>query len=218
MTTKEITVANNDLSAVIMHWHLWRARRRQRLMLEHGISLAPTNPTPIALDKTVIDPSQLEIFPARIVGEDDHYQNQFKKPAVQDEVTEEMRLSRRASLLSVRTTHSTRSALALENAEALATCSEGDLPLAAKVMMKQTATDEGKDARNADKPISATTNDTEGEAQAASPPGLNVLHTTDIAQSTADAMCVICLDDFDVGEKVRRLPCGHEFHCECIGK
>lgn len=28
--------------------------------------------------------------------------------------------------------------------------------------------------------------------------------------------CTICLEDFCVGEKVKVLPCGHEYHCECI--
>lgn len=32
----------------------------------------------------------------------------------------------------------------------------------------------------------------------------------------SDAMCVICLDEFSAGETVRQLPCGHEYHCECI--
>ncbi|KAI9482647.1 MAG: hypothetical protein EXX96DRAFT_477798 [Benjaminiella poitrasii] len=30
--------------------------------------------------------------------------------------------------------------------------------------------------------------------------------------------CVICLDEFVVGDEIRELPCGHEYHCECIGK
>jgi Ring finger domain len=28
--------------------------------------------------------------------------------------------------------------------------------------------------------------------------------------------CVVCLDDLDVGNRVRRLPCNHVFHAECI--
>ncbi|KAG0188480.1 hypothetical protein DFQ28_004790 [Apophysomyces sp. BC1034] len=30
--------------------------------------------------------------------------------------------------------------------------------------------------------------------------------------------CVICLDSFSAGDAVRRLPCDHEYHCECIGR
>lgn len=33
-----------------------------------------------------------------------------------------------------------------------------------------------------------------------------------------DDACVICLDEFALGDQVRKLPCGHEYHCECIGK
>lgn len=32
-----------------------------------------------------------------------------------------------------------------------------------------------------------------------------------------DDACVICLDEFALGDQVRKLPCGHEYHCECIG-
>ncbi|KAI8887920.1 hypothetical protein K501DRAFT_174357 [Backusella circina FSU 941] len=39
-----------------------------------------------------------------------------------------------------------------------------------------------------------------------------------VEESTTEEGCVICLDEFSAGEKVRGLPCGHEYHCECIGK
>jgi hypothetical protein len=37
-------------------------------------------------------------------------------------------------------------------------------------------------------------------------------------QEDEQEACVICLDEFGLGESVRKLPCGHEYHCECIGK
>eukprot|EP00445_Apocalathium_hangoei_P012125 CAMPEP_0203877496 /NCGR_PEP_ID=MMETSP0359-20131031/22088_1 /ASSEMBLY_ACC=CAM_ASM_000338 /TAXON_ID=268821 /ORGANISM="Scrippsiella Hangoei, Strain SHTV-5" /LENGTH=461 /DNA_ID=CAMNT_0050796463 /DNA_START=126 /DNA_END=1511 /DNA_ORIENTATION=- len=36
------------------------------------------------------------------------------------------------------------------------------------------------------------------------------------ADSTTAAECVVCFGDFEAGESLRRLPCGHEFHAECI--
>ncbi|KAF9288285.1 hypothetical protein BGZ68_000489 [Mortierella alpina] len=38
------------------------------------------------------------------------------------------------------------------------------------------------------------------------PPSLDITNET----------CAICLDEFDIGEEIRTLPCQHEFHCECI--
>ncbi|KAI9289424.1 hypothetical protein BC943DRAFT_73186 [Umbelopsis sp. AD052] len=211
-------LAASFIVSVILHWHLWRVRRRQRALLEQGILLTQTNTSIVPQDKTLIDPSQLEIFPARIVGDDDSGLQLPKVEAEANADKTERRLSRRVSLLSVRSNRSTRSAHALENAEALAASSEGELPQAAKAALIKPAKgdDQAKDAddQEENKPdLSTNNNNNEREA---SLPNVNVLNSTNIAQSQPDAMCVICLDDFDIGEKVRRLPCGHEFHCECI--
>lgn len=32
----------------------------------------------------------------------------------------------------------------------------------------------------------------------------------------AEPSCIVCFDDFQVGEQVRVLPCGHRFHVRCI--
>jgi hypothetical protein len=42
--------------------------------------------------------------------------------------------------------------------------------------------------------------------------------TADVASSLEDLSCVcgVCLLEFDVGDELRSLPCGHSFHRECI--
>jgi len=45
------------------------------------------------------------------------------------------------------------------------------------------------------------------------------LPTYEIGRSTAPvttAECYICLEEFAVGDSIRSLPCGHEFHCHCV--
>lgn len=31
-----------------------------------------------------------------------------------------------------------------------------------------------------------------------------------------DAKCVVCLGDYEEGDQLRRLACGHQFHVECV--
>ncbi|CAA0822315.1 RING/U-box superfamily protein [Striga hermonthica] len=31
-----------------------------------------------------------------------------------------------------------------------------------------------------------------------------------------DDQCVVCLEDWEIGEKARKMPCGHRFHGECV--
>merc|ERR1719373_500545 len=42
--------------------------------------------------------------------------------------------------------------------------------------------------------------------------------TADVASSLEEVSCVcgVCLLDFEVGDELRCLPCGHSFHRECI--
>ncbi|KAJ2777479.1 hypothetical protein GGI15_004486 [Coemansia interrupta] len=48
-----------------------------------------------------------------------------------------------------------------------------------------------------------------------SPNGEAETSDTDILQGCI-ATCIVCIDDFVVGSKMRILPCGHNYHIECI--
>jgi hypothetical protein len=39
-----------------------------------------------------------------------------------------------------------------------------------------------------------------------------------VEEIDSDAECYICLATFELDEHVRRLPCGHEFHAECVDR
>lgn len=38
------------------------------------------------------------------------------------------------------------------------------------------------------------------------------------ASAYSQGLCVVCLFDFEEGEKVRKLPCGHVFHARCVSR
>ena len=44
------------------------------------------------------------------------------------------------------------------------------------------------------------------------------LSSGDWDEGGKSSMCVICLDDFVKGDKLKKLPCGHHFHVSCIDK
>ncbi|KAI8147701.1 hypothetical protein BJV82DRAFT_596591 [Fennellomyces sp. T-0311] len=150
-------LAVSFLASVGMHYHLWRIRRRQRLMFENGLLPPPfTQAFQVNAEKKVIDPSMLTLFPTRTIGDE------ADKPQ-----------QRRNSSESIR---STRSGKALQNAEALAISVEN----------------QAETAESSTSPRRAS------------------------AADLLDDACVICLDEFSSGDTVRKLPCGHEYHRECI--
>ncbi|KAI8332164.1 hypothetical protein EDC96DRAFT_451568 [Choanephora cucurbitarum] len=155
-------LAISFLASVGMHWHLWRIRRRQRVMFENGlldINAATVMPQP---QKKIIEPASLALFPTRIIGDE-------PLPPSIDEVTS----TGLPSLTRVESARSERSSKAIENAELL---------------------------------LSTTI------------PVVTPHPSLSEQPSTGSDACVICLDEFALGEQVRKLPCGHEYHCECIGK
>lgn len=40
----------------------------------------------------------------------------------------------------------------------------------------------------------------------------------DSLQRRCGKECTVCLDSFDLGQVLRVLPCGHDFHCDCVDK
>jgi len=49
---------------------------------------------------------------------------------------------------------------------------------------------------------------------------INRLPEVAVQQSHVDAgaQCAICMDDYELAQKVRKLPCGHMYHLDCIKK
>jgi len=51
------------------------------------------------------------------------------------------------------------------------------------------------------------------------PEEIKKLKTVVLAEADCqDSSCPICLDNFQVGKKAKRLPCKHDFHIPCISK
>jgi len=45
-----------------------------------------------------------------------------------------------------------------------------------------------------------------------------VKYSDDLNIDASHRSCAICLSDYEVGQGIRFLPCGHHFHAECIDR
>ncbi|KAI9497930.1 hypothetical protein BDB00DRAFT_755863, partial [Zychaea mexicana] len=138
-------LAVSFLASVGMHYHLWRIRRRQRLLYENGL-LPPPFPQAFQVnsEKKVIDASMLTLFPTRTIG-----------------ATTDININ------------------------------------------NDNNNNNNNNSIQPDSPIAVAT-------QRRNSSQSHLAHVDDDS-------CVICLDGFSSGDSVRKLPCGHEYHCECIG-
>jgi len=52
----------------------------------------------------------------------------------------------------------------------------------------------------------------------ASRSSVEAMPSVEITEESADGECVVCLDEWKIGGKVKEMPCKHRFHGECIEK
>ncbi|KAF7722886.1 Cullin-associated NEDD8-dissociated protein 1 [Apophysomyces ossiformis] len=74
-------LAISFFASVGMHWHLWRKRRRQRRMIEQGLIPTPLDMLPMG--KRLLDPSNLDSFPSRVITEESLNAQKDKLPVEQ---------------------------------------------------------------------------------------------------------------------------------------
>ncbi|KAI8071732.1 hypothetical protein BC940DRAFT_293573 [Gongronella butleri] len=189
-----------------IHWHLWRIRRRQRMYYDAGVSLGNLDP---GRNKNTIDPDCLSHFPTRVIGQ--------VRPVVEESpedvsvVDQATRPRRPMSILSIRTER------ALENAEALAaTIVHPRKPVVSSSTTTTTTATDSHSVQGDDTTSVASDVPASPPAQPTPVPPQELQNPQNQQNQQQEEACVICLDDFVHGEVVRKLPCGHEYHCECI--
>ncbi|KAG2216711.1 hypothetical protein INT45_005664 [Circinella minor] len=225
-------LAVSFLASVGMHYHLWRIRRRQRLMFENGLLPPPfTQAFQVNSEKKIIDPSMLPLFPTRTIGREGEGetvtsqvnnnalpQSPLVSPSLPSQQQQQqpdspitMIIQRRNSTQSVR---STRSEKALRNAEALATAVDQRV---ANNNLSTTATTYTPEQHQSIV-ITTATSPEEHCSNSSSSLQQQQRLSANLSEQLAnvEVSCVICLDEFSSGDTVRKLPCGHEYHCECI--
>ncbi|KAK2969017.1 hypothetical protein RJ640_007882 [Escallonia rubra] len=52
----------------------------------------------------------------------------------------------------------------------------------------------------------------------ASRASIEAMPFVEVREGEEDAECVVCLEDWEVGERVKEMPCKHKFHDKCIDK
>ncbi|KAF9580505.1 hypothetical protein BGW38_002834, partial [Lunasporangiospora selenospora] len=205
--------------SVILHCRLYALRQRIRMDAMTRGDVLPNGT--IRMRKVTLDKATLDKFSVRIYGKANPVaessraqEDQLKvvtipESAITSETTSEFTMDSSASVTTSTTmqpeTRDPRAITDIKKAGGVYEILQGSRPNLSRANSLA-----GQSLRSLTAIAAATALD------ANTPENTTEPNTTRVRHELVNDACAICIDEFSEGEEVRKLPCGHEFHCECI--